>query len=310
MKPVLVTSYVNPDLDGVSCMIAYAHLLQAQGTEAEPGIIGEPHVEALYMMNRFTIPHPRRISDAQQYDRIVLVDASDPADLRAAIPLERVVEVIDHRAVYDATAFAHATVQVEQVGAAATLVAERYHRAAAHMPQDIARLLCGGIISNTRNLKAGVTTDRDREALAWLGGTAELPDDFWKELFTAKSDVSGDKLVQRVRGDFKRFELGGKTIGIAELEMMGARSVLESRLAEVTGELVLLKQEQQLDIVLQNTLDLTEEVTFFVAPDADTRQLLERATRAIFRESIAELPYLLMRKQVVPMLKAELERGA
>ena len=28
MRPILVTCYVNPDLDGVACVIAYGELLQ------------------------------------------------------------------------------------------------------------------------------------------------------------------------------------------------------------------------------------------------------------------------------------------
>lgn len=307
MEPTLVTSYVNPDLDGVACMVAYAELLRATGTDAEAGIIGEPHVEAVYVLDRFNIPYPSRIPDAQEYERIVLVDASDPVDLEGAVPSERVVEVIDHREVHEATAFEHAQAQIELVGAAATLVAERFRARGASPSRESAILLCGGIISNTRNLKASVTTDRDREMLEWLNAIAQLPEDFWRELFTAKSDVSGSKLALRMRGDLKHLELGGARIGIAEIEMMNPQPVITLRHAEIADELRSIEREQRLDYVFLVMVDLSNMVTSLIADDVPARELLARALGAHFTGSVAALPSLVMRKQIIPLLKNALE---
>ena len=46
MKPVFTTSYVDPDLDGVACVIAYAELLNATGVTATACVMGQPTVEA------------------------------------------------------------------------------------------------------------------------------------------------------------------------------------------------------------------------------------------------------------------------
>jgi len=68
----------------------------------------------------------------------------------------------------------------------------------------------GAIISNTLNFKGSVTTDRDKAAASWLNQVAKLPKDFWKDLFLAKSDLSGKKLSKGVKGDFAWFVMGGK----------------------------------------------------------------------------------------------------
>ncbi len=64
MKPILVTCYVNPDLDGVSGSVAYAEFLQKMGKIAVVGIFGEPHEEAKYILNRFAISYPQELPDA------------------------------------------------------------------------------------------------------------------------------------------------------------------------------------------------------------------------------------------------------
>lgn len=308
MQPVLVTSYVNPDLDGVACMVAYAEFLQKTGTDAVAGIIGEPHVEAVYLLDRFGIPHPAHIPDAQGVERIVLVDASDPVDLEGAVPSDRVIEVIDHREVHEASAFSNAKAQIELVGAASTLVGERFHRQGIVPSRHSAILLCGGIISNTRNLRAGVTTDRDRQMLAWLNAVAQLSEDFWHELFTAKSDVSGGKLAQRIRGDIKYMKLGETSVGIAEIEMLGAEEILTERLQEVARELRGVQQEHRLGYAFLVVVDLGDMTTSLVAPDEESRALVSRALQVSFEGPVARLPRLLMRKQIVPLLRSVIQQ--
>lgn len=45
MKLILVTCYVNPDLDGVAGAMGYAEFLKKTGVECEVAVIGEPHNE-------------------------------------------------------------------------------------------------------------------------------------------------------------------------------------------------------------------------------------------------------------------------
>ena len=307
MKPILVTSYVGPDIDGTASAIAYAEYLVSTGKEAVAGLLGTPHEEARFVLDRFDLEYPNIIDDAEEYDQIVLADASDLAGLGGRVPAEKVIEIIDHRRINDTASFPNAEVQIELVGAAATLVAERFLRDGIDISKHAAILIQSAIISNTLNMKGSVTTDRDREVVEKLSTIYTLSDGYWRELFASKSDLSGGRLQERIRGDFATFELGGKRIGIAQIEMLEGEKLVRERGEEIVRELEVLKSEMGLDIVFQSTIELEDARNIFVAPDDNARQLLEAVFSIQFNGIVAERSDALMRKQIVPLLKKVLE---
>jgi len=302
MKPILVTSYVNPDIDGIAGAIAYCEFLQKTGTHAVVGIIGEPHAEAKYVFDRFSFEYPQIIPNANNFNEVILVDVSSLHDLEEKISAEQVIEIIDHRKVHEADKFPKAKAQIELVGAAATLVAEKFMQNKIDISKKSATLLYGAIISNTLNFKGGATTDRDKEAAAWLNHVAKLPETFWKELFIAKSDVSGKKLTKRIEGDFAWFVMGDKKVGIAQIEMIGAKKLVDERSDEIILVLEKIKKKMSLDFIFLNTVELVSPKNFFVAPDSETQKLLEKALHVQFIGVVAKRTNLIMRKQIVPLL--------
>lgn len=308
MKPILITAYVSPDLDGVAGIIAYSEFLNKTGRSAVAGLIGQAHDEAKYVLKRFHIPSPLSITDTSDYEQVILVDASELSGLAGKIAPEKVIEIIDHRKVNEADKFPNAKAQIELVGAAATLIAEKFKQNDIAISQEAAILLYSAIISNTFNFKATLTTDRDREAAAWLNRIAGLDESFWKELFTAKSDLSGPKLAERMDADFAWFTLGGRKLGIAQIEIIGARKLVSERETEIVRTLSSLKEKMGLDFIFQNTVELEELKNFFVTGDDATQKLLEKVLDVRFSGQTAERKQLIMRKQIVPLLKEELEK--
>lgn len=303
MKPILITCYVNPDLDGVASAVAYQEFLQKTGQETVVGIVGELHEETKYILDRFKLAYPSSIADSNDFEKVILVDASDLIGLEGKIEAEKVIEIIDHRKVHEAEKFPKAKTQIELVGAAATLIAEKFKRENIDISNGSAILLSGAIISNTLNFKGGVTTTRDKEIFAWLKKIAELPENFWKDLFLAKSDLTGKKLVERIEGDFAWFSIANKKVGIAQIEMIGAKKLLNERGDEIIQALNKLKKALSLDIVFQNTIELEEGKNFFVAQDEEAKKILEKTFGIKFFGSVAERPNLIMRKQIVPLVK-------
>lgn len=184
MLSVLVTSYVNPDLDGLAGATAYAELLNAKGRRAVAAFFGKPHNEALYVLDRFDIVQPTELSSSEEFNEVILIDCSEVNHLEGNIPLEKVIEIIDHRKVNDADKFPNATTQIELVGAAATLVAEKFIQSNIPISLNSAVLLHAAIISSTLNFKASVTTDRDKNVFTWLKDMTQLGDEFVRELFS------------------------------------------------------------------------------------------------------------------------------
>ncbi|MEK7143061.1 MAG: hypothetical protein AAB785_02530 [Patescibacteria group bacterium] len=52
-KEILVTGYVNPDLDGLACIMAYANFLNKTGKLAIPSVSGKHHEEADHIINEY-----------------------------------------------------------------------------------------------------------------------------------------------------------------------------------------------------------------------------------------------------------------
>ncbi|MDD5050624.1 MAG: DHH family phosphoesterase [Candidatus Pacebacteria bacterium] len=307
-KPILVTSYVNPDLDGLSCLFAYTEFLKSQGKNVIAGIIGIPHEEARYVLERFEISSPKAFKNAKKFDEIILLDASVANNLEDTIRPEQVIEIIDHRQVHEAGKFPNAKAQIELVGAAATLVAEKFMKENIVPSKESTLLLSSAIISNTFNFKAGVTTDRDREAAKWLHKIAKLPEGFWKELFMAKSDMTGTKLWEKIEGDFSWNLLGGKKVGTAQIEMIGAKALIHERLSEILDYLHRLKKELVLDFIFLNAVDLEVGEVFLITDEQDTRDLLEKILGIHFVGNIARKGEFIMRKQIKPLIKQALEK--
>lgn len=307
MKPILVTCYVNPDLDGVASAMAYGEFVHKTGKNVAVGIIGKPHDEAKYILDRFNFEYPDIIENADNYDEVILVDASDLNGLQEKIQAEKVIEIIDHRQAHETDKFINAKAQIELVGAAATLVAEKFMHNAIEISRQSATLLYGAIISNTLNFKGSISTNRDKIAAEWLNQVAKMPQDSWKEMFMAKSDLSGQKLVERIEGDFAWFVIGNQKIGIAQVEMIGAEILFQQRSDEIVIILKKLQKAKGLDYIFQNTIELEEAKNYFVAPGLETQKLLEKVLKVRFSGIIAQAPIMIMRKQIVPLLKAELE---
>lgn len=306
---ILVASYTNPDLDGVSCMVACSELLRAEGKDAVAMISGEPQQEVEWVAKRFGIKLPPRAGDNPQYDKVVLVDASETRLLAPSLDAERVIEVIDHRRSNDAHLFKNAKVQIELVGAAATLVAEKLCERGIAPSKEAAILLYSAIISNTLNFKARMTTSRDREMAAWANKTAKLEPDYPVKFFKAKSDLTGDRLRIQLDRDFAISEKNGKLLGIAQIEMVGARELVMSRKQEILEKLDELARLERADITFLTIADVGEEINIFVTPHPDTQSLLEKALGVMFKDGVAERKGLMMRKEIAPMVKEAIWHG-
>lgn len=307
MTPILVTSYVNPDLDGTACAVAYVEYLQKNGKDAVVGLIGELSSEAKYIFERFGFEYPMLLTDASEFSKVILVDVSDLYGLEGHILPEKVIEIIDHRKIHEADKFPNAKLQIELVGSASTLIAEKYLESDTEISKKSAILLASAIISNTFNFKGKVTTERDKAVFQWLNKTAELADNYWLELFSAKSDLTGDKLFKQIEDDIYEYNLAGKKTCIAQVEMIGAMDLMNSRKEEIFFILKKIKTKLNLDIIFLSLIDLKDEFNIFFANEESTQHILHEILDIEFKNNIAIRPGLIIRKEISPLLKNYLE---
>lgn len=304
MSDILVTCSLNPDLDGLACVIAYTEFLKSQGKEAEPGLFGEPSYETGFVLDYFNFDLPKKVQNIEDFGRIVLVDVSFLQGLPEKIAIENVIEVIDHRKLNQAHLFVNAEKQIELVGAAATLVAERFKGAGMDISEKSALLLQGAIISNTLNFQSSTTTERDKSIARWLDEKVPLPKDFAWEMFQAKSDLTGAKLQDVLHNDLSVFQKDGqgKRLGIAQIEMLGAEGLVKDRKEEIFKCLDEIKRKHQLDLIFLSIIELKQGFNLFVSRDEQAQKLLALSFGVSFNNGIAKRNGLIMRKEIFAVI--------
>ncbi|MFZ2310309.1 MAG: DHHA2 domain-containing protein [Patescibacteria group bacterium] len=297
MSKILITPKINPDLDGVACAYAYAKLLNSlnDGNEYIAGIFGTPHSEARFLINKFQIKEGLFFNPELAFDKFILVDASDLKGMPEIIRAQDVVEVIDHRATHQAPElFVNAKIQIELVGAAATLVWEKFTEA---LDLNSAVLLYGAIYSNTLNLNPSITTERDLKAVKDL--EVNLPANLITDMFQYKTDYIASNLEEVMSGDFKTFDGG---LGIAQLEGFNLDKLVNNNLESIQNILTSLKEKYNIKSIFLTAADINNGYNLFITIDEDTEKLLVESIALNFTNSIAKNNKLLLRKQILPLL--------
>ncbi|MCX6780380.1 MAG: hypothetical protein NT034_04380, partial [Candidatus Magasanikbacteria bacterium] len=184
----------------------------------------------------------------------------------------------------------------------ATLIAEKFFNTKIKISKDSAVLLYGAIVSNTMNFKGNVTTDRDIKMAQWLKEEVEITEDFVYEMFAYKSNLD-QPLKEVLMSDFKIFDLSGKKVSIAQLEILDTDGYVKNNLVEIRQVLKELKAEQHLDYIFLNFIDLAKGMNSFVAVDEKTVELLSKVLSVKFENDIAYSNSMLLRKQIYPLIK-------
>lgn len=297
-----VTTYSNPDTDGVACALAYAALKQATGEAYVPVYFGKLDKESEFALAQLNAAPPMAIKDATAFDRICLVDTHHIAQLPPTIDPVKVTEIIDHHPNGDPSAFPNAVIENEQVGAAATLVAERYRISGIRPDRQVAGMLTFAIYSNTLNFSAPSTSDRDREALTWLEQYFKADAEIIAQLFEARSDISDIATADLIASNMKEFNWGGHKVGISQVELTSLKSL--SNRQDLISEIAHFRQERGLEWLFFTAVNITAKNTMLVCPDKLTTKMLNEALGLSLTNEIAYVDRILMRKtDFIPQLQ-------
>lgn len=225
----LVCAKVNPDLDGTACTLAYSYLLNEMGNNSDGLIFGEPQSEVNYFseIHKIQIPlYSKRIKN--DWDSFVLVDASSIKGVPELVKADKVMEIIDHRVSKPEKEFPNAKIQNELIGAASTIVVERFIKENIIPTSDQAKLLYGAIFHNTLNLISSNTNGRDKSAILYLENEFGLKRRLIEEMFTYSTKEIEKDPVSALEKDAKEFGEGNK-ISAFQLIVWGTKFLIVRR---------------------------------------------------------------------------------
>jgi manganese-dependent inorganic pyrophosphatase len=238
--------------------------------------------------------------------QLVLVDHNELGQAIAGADEAVLVAVLDHHRLGNAATTAPIPFMVEPVGSTCTLVGELCRAKDLTPPQAIAGAMLSGILSDTLVFRSPTTTSRDREVAQWLGEVANVKvEDYGNELLHVTPGLMSRSIEDIVDSDRKSYEMAGRKVSIAQVEVTNLQELPQRRDELVEG----LKERQEREGLSLIGLMVTDVVT-------GTSHLLGKGEAAL----LSALPFTRLddaewgldkivsrKKQLVPALSDAIE---
>lgn len=286
------------DIDAYAGITAYAELLQKQGIPVRAVSTAQPNESVPKTVRSWPVELMSEYTPAPE-DTFTLIDISTPDHFDTFVDLERVDTVIDHHPGFEKYwqekigDGAH----IETVGAACTQVYEFWK--VAELVHEIsgtsARLLICGILDNTLNFGAKITTERDHDAYNELMKYANLPNNWPAQYFGEIQQAIEENPVQAVHKDTKTVQFSSyeAPIHVGQFAVWDAAKLFEKDKDK------LFKTFAQYDKWFMNIISISEKRSYFLCIDTVLKSWLSKLLTVDFQDDIATADRLWLRKEIM-----------
>ena len=165
-KVFLITTHVNPDIDGLACELAMALYLKSQGKEAH--VVNEGKV---LRMHKF-LPHVGLIKTARRsmnYDAVIVLDCGDfgrIGSVKKVIRKGKLIINIDHHVTNDR--FGDLNLIHTRASSTAEIIFDLLKEAKCRLTKPMVTLLYLGIMTDTGSFRYDNTTAHTHDVVARL----------------------------------------------------------------------------------------------------------------------------------------------
>ncbi|WP_239253963.1 manganese-dependent inorganic pyrophosphatase [Listeria ilorinensis] len=302
MEKVLVFGHKNPDTDAICSAIAFSELKKAEGWDIEAVRLGELNTETEFVLNHFNQTEPRLVSTAaNEVGTVCLVDHNESQQSVDDIKEVTVHTVVDHHRIANFETADPLYYRAEPVGCTATILTKLFAEKGVEISKVVAGLMLSAIISDTLLFQSPTCTEEDVAAAEKLAGIAAVNlKTYGMDMLRAGADVS-QKTVAELLLDAKEFDMNGKKVEIAQINVVDAADVLNRR-QEVDAVIQQTIQEKGLDLYLFVITNILTNDSVGLAFGEETGAV-ERAYHVQLENGQAPLAGVVSRKkQVVPVL--------
>jgi manganese-dependent inorganic pyrophosphatase len=303
MSKVLVFGHQNPDTDAISAAIAFAYLQKKLGVEAEVVALGEPNDETRYALEEFGFMAPPVITKAADHATdVMLVDHNEFQQSVADIRDVNILAVVDHHRIANFETANPLYYRAEPVGCSSTIIYKLFKENNVEIPENIAGIMLSAIISDTLLFKSPTCTPTDVEAAEALAKIAEIDaQTYGLELLKAGTKLSDKTAEVLIDLDAKSFEMGGKTVRIAQVNTADLAEVL-ARKTELLTAMKASNKADGYDLFALVVTDIVNSNSELIVTEGFNTQV-ETAFATTLADNRAFLPGVVSRKkQVVPQL--------
>ena len=302
--PILVVGHKNPDSDAIFSAISLAHLKSQQGQSAIAIALGKPNPETQFALDFFKLEAPQIMLKVANR-KVILVDHNTYSQAPDDIKQAEIVGIVDHHSLGDISTEKPIEVLIKPVGSTNTIIWQLYQLAGIHIPPSIAGVMLTAILSDTLAFRSPTSTESDQiaaKSLASIAGVENLQQ-YAQQMFLAGEvdlkTASIDSLLQR---DFKRFEMSGNKVGIAQLSAFNFEQLKERQNDFYKEMQKLIHQQgyQTLVLVLTDVQNMGSEV---VLAGAHQDEIAKAFNMTLQNHSGWAAGVMSRKKQVVPLIE-------
>lgn len=190
-----------------------------------------------------------------QNKNIIMVDHNEFSQSVNGIEKANLLEVIDHHRIHNFSTLSPIAFRNEIIGSTASIITSMFFERHIEIPENLAGLLLGAIISDGLNFQSPTTTKKDTELAQQLAMIShEDADALAYKMFSITmnlpKNISKEELIQRIEADMKTFDMKGSKVLISQvfiLDLSSVRSIkekvqkiLEEMTIKYNGDLVIV----------------------------------------------------------------------
>lgn len=234
--------------------------------------------------------------------KVVQVDHNERGQSIDGIEEAEILEIVDHHRVADIQTIGPVMFRAEPVGCTSTIVAKCYKEAGIDIPQDMAGLMLGAIISDTLLFKSPTCTPTDVKIAKELAVIAGVDiEEYGMSMFKAGTSLAGKTVEEIFNQDYKKFSFGDLSVGVAQVNTMDIEgfAAYKQEMLDYMEQVAIDNHMEFTLLLLTDVINATSEV-FVAGPRPD---YVSTAFHVELKDQQASLPGVISRKkQVVPVI--------
>lgn len=294
---IIVTSgsrYI--DIDAYASCIAYRELLNLKGIPAKAISTAEKNESITKSLWQFDAKLDKQ--EKSEEDEYIVIDVSNQEYFDQIVTENRIIEVIDHHTGFETywREKLGEKADIEFIGAVATKIVERYEESNLldKMSKEIAYLLMAAILDNTLNLKAKVTTPRDKRAYQKLEKIVGNDSNYNEKYFLECQEDMEENLIQAIQNDTK-LEHVNETIPyvFGQLTIWDKKNILENK-DMICETLRAFGNEWMMNLIC-----LKDEKSYILSENENVKAKIEKLMGGKFQDNVMVLPEVWLRKEII-----------
>lgn len=235
--------------------------------------------------------------------KVILVDHNERSQAVDGIEEAEIIEIIDHHRLGDIETVSPITFRNQPVGCTATIINQMYEENEIEVPREIARLLCGAIISDTLLFRSPTCTPLDERTAKKLAKISDIDlEQMAQEMFNAGSNLKGKSAEDICFQDFKQFTVNDTIFGVGQITSMSKEELAAIR-DMMTEHLPKVLEAHNLNMIYFMLTDILAESTELLCVGTGARgialsafDLPDNAKSLILKGVVSR------KKQLIPVL--------